>query len=103
MSRVDLLRGLPRLAASGGFAAALDLARTQLGQGLLPDGASRVQRLLVVLLFLWIVAIVGRIVFLLALGRPEDVNWFSVLLWGGLGVWHVRRRQGLRRTIELNS
>ncbi len=59
--------------------------------------------MLVVLLFLWIIAILGRIAFLLVSGRPEDVNWFSVLLWSGLAAWHLHRRKGLRRTIALNE
>lgn len=83
--------------------AAIDMAEMQLGQGLFPEGASRTQRVLVVLLFLWITAVVGRVVFLVVAGRPEDVNWFSGLLWASLLVWHLHRRRGLRRTIARNE
>ena len=84
-------------------AAAVDLAQLELGQGLLPAGASRTRRVLVVLAFCWILAVLGRITYLLADGRPEDVNWVSVLIWIGLFAWFGRRRRGLRRTMELNS
>ncbi|TQN42959.1 hypothetical protein FHU33_2378 [Blastococcus colisei] len=84
-------------------AAAVDLAGLLLGQGLFPDGASRTQRVLVVVLVLWLTAVLARVVFLLVSGRPQDVNWVTVLIWAGAILWHRTRRRGLRRTIALNS
>jgi hypothetical protein len=83
--------------------AAVDLARLQLGQGLFTDGASSTRRLLVVALFLWLIAVLGRAVHLVVSGRPEDVNWVFVLIWSGFLVWDQARRRGLRRTIALNG
>ena len=84
-------------------AAAVDLAQLELGQGLLPAGASRTRRVVVVLFFLWVVAVLGWIVHLVASGRPGDVNWLTFAIWAAVFGWLVARRRRLRRTVELNQ
>jgi hypothetical protein len=84
-------------------AAALDMARTQLEHRLIPEGASRTHRVLVIAFFVWVTGVLGRIVYLVAAGRPEDVNWGIVAVWVTVLAWTAHRRRGLRRTVELNQ
>jgi hypothetical protein len=82
--------------------AALDMARTQLEQRLIPEGASRTHRVVVIVFFVWVTAVLGRLAYLVASGRPEDVNWGTVAVWVTLLAWLAYRRRGLRTTVELN-
>lgn len=45
----------------------------------------------------------GLLVADVASGEGADVPWVVVAIWVVVGVWDVRRRRGLRRTIELNA
>jgi hypothetical protein len=82
--------------------AAVDWAGTLLEQEL-PRPRTAVGRVAVALVFLWALGVLGFLLHRLLMGRPEDVNWVSVAAYTLLGVWIVRRRRGLRRTVALNS
>ena len=82
--------------------AAVDWATTLLEQQQ-PRPRTRVGRTLRVLLLLWVLAVLGLVLYRVLQGRPEDVNWVSVAMYGLLAVLIVRRRRRLHRTIELNA
>jgi hypothetical protein len=82
--------------------AAVDWATTLLDQET-PRPRTAVGRAAVALLFVWGLVVVIWLLARVLAGHPEDVNWFTVLMYGGVTAWIVRRRRGLRRTIALNS
>ena len=82
--------------------AAVDWAETLLAQEM-PRPRTPAGRLLVALLFLWALGVLGFLLYRVLMGHPEDVNWVSVAAYVLLGVWIVRRRRGLRRTVALNG
>ena len=57
----------------------------------------------VVLVVVWGATALGLLVSQLASGEGVDVPWGVVAVWLAIGVWDVRRRRVLRRTIELND
>jgi hypothetical protein len=82
--------------------AAVDWAGTLLAQER-PRPRTRRGRALLTALVLWAVAVLGGVLYLVVTGRPEDVNWFTVVIWTMAGIYVVRRRRGLLRTVELNG
>lgn len=99
----DVPRGLrfpdPRLRR-----AAVDWARSLLEQEQvrLPRNP-RARGVVVVVVTVWATTALGLLVFQATSGEGIDVNWFAVAVWIAMGVWGVRRRRALRRTIELND
>jgi hypothetical protein len=99
----DVPRGLrlpdPRLRR-----AAVDWARELLGQEQvrLPRNP-RTRGLVVVVVIGWAATALGLLVFHVVSGEAPDVNWFLVAMWLAVGVWGVRRRRALRRTVELDD
>jgi hypothetical protein len=69
----------------------------------LPRPRSTRGRVLLALAWLWAACVLGFLLVPLLMGHPEDVNWFSVALYTLLGIWILRRRRRLRRTVALNS
>lgn len=99
----DVPRGLrlpdPRLRR-----AAVDWARVLLGQEqvrLPPNPWTR--GLVVVVVIGWAATALGLLVSHVVSGEAPDVPWSTVVLGLAVGVWGVRRRRALRRTIELND
>jgi Flp pilus assembly protein TadB len=84
--------------------AAVDWATRLLEQETLraPRNA-RTRRLLLALLTCWASAVFAWLLYRVLTGRPEDVNWVSLVLWTAAAVWIVRRRRRLRRSIVLNA
>jgi len=99
----DVPRGLrfpdPRLRR-----AAVDWARSLLKQEQvrLPRDP-RIRGVVVVVVIVWATTALGLLVFQATSGEGIDLNWFPVAVWTVMGVWGVRRRRALRRTIELND
>ena len=82
--------------------AAVDWAETLLAQES-PRPRTRRGRVLAALFVAWATCVIAYLVNRVLVGRPEDVNWVSVVAFSLFAVYAVRRRRGLRRTIALNS
>jgi hypothetical protein len=65
--------------------------------------ATRGQRLLLVLVALWLLLQVAGVVVQLAAGEPEDVSWGVVAVLAAAVVATLVFRRRLRRAVELNS
>ncbi|MGY1812454.1 hypothetical protein [Blastococcus sp. SYSU D00820] len=65
--------------------------------------SARGRRLLVGAAVLWAAAVVGWAVSRVVSGHAGDVNWVMAAVWTAAGIWLVRRRRGLRRTLALNE
>jgi hypothetical protein len=84
--------------------AAVDLARLALARDEpRPRPVSMEQRVVVVLVAVWVSLVVADAVFALAFGRIGDVNWFPLLGAALVVSSPVRRGLRLHRAIELNS
>ena len=84
-------------------AAAVDWAERLLEQETVRWPTSRKGRILAGVAVLWFVGVVALVLQRLLTGRPEDVNWVTVVIAVGFGIWSVRRRRMLRRPIQLNQ
>ncbi len=83
-------------------AAAVDWAERLMEQETVRWPTSRKGRLLAGAAVLWFVGVMALIVQRLLTGRPEDVNWVTVAIVVGFGIWSVHRRRMLRRAVQLN-
>ena len=84
-------------------AAAVDWAERLLEQETVRWPTSRKGRVLAGIAVLWAVGVVALLLQRLLTGRPEDVNWVTVAIAVGFGIWSVRRRRALRRAVVVNS
>jgi hypothetical protein len=84
-------------------AAAVDWAERLRDQETVRWPTSLKGRLLAGLAVLWAVGVVAVVLQRLFTGRPEDVNWVTVAIAVGFGIWSVRRRRALRRAVAVNS
>ena len=84
-------------------AAAVDWAERLMEQETVRWPTTRRGRLLAGLAVLWFLGVVTLLVQRLVTGHPEDVNWMTVAIAVGFGVWAVRRRRALRRAVVVNS
>lgn len=83
-------------------AAAVDWAERLIEQETVRWPRSAKGRMLAGLAVLWACGVVGLLLHRLLTGRPEDVNWVTVAIAVGWGIWSVHRRRALRRAIEAN-
>ena len=83
--------------------AAVDWAERLLDQETLRWPRTLTGRIGAGLAVLWACGVIGFLLHSVLSGRPEDVNWSTVALYVGLGVWLLRRRRNLRRAVERNQ
>ena len=81
--------------------AAVDWAHV-LQQPVRPRTARR-RRLLIGLLGTYALAVGSFVAYRLLTGHPGDVNWVGLVAWTAFGVWGVRRRRNIRRSLLLNG
>ena len=84
-------------------AAAVDWAERVIEQETLRWPATRTGRFFASVGVAWFVCVIGFLLYLVVTGRPEDVNWGTVIVYAGVAVWLRRRRRNLRRAVELNQ
>lgn len=84
-------------------AAAVDWAGRLMEQETVRWPRSAKGRILAGLTVLWFLGVVALILQRLLTGRPEDVNWVTVAIVAGFGIWSVHRRRALRRAVAVNS
>ena len=84
--------------------AAVELAEQSLELSFPPwAGATRLQRVMVVVTVAWAALLVAHTVFALVLGDAGDVNWFPVLALVVAGGLRIRQGQRLHRAVRLNG
>jgi hypothetical protein len=101
---VQVSRGVPRgeeLDDPRLRAAAVDWAQVLLRPARPSTPIAR--RLLVGALITYAVLLGSFLTYRAVTGHPEDVNWVAVVAWSAFGIWALRRRRNIRRSLDLNS
>jgi hypothetical protein len=84
-------------------AAAVDWARRLIEQETIRWPTSRTGRVFAGAAVVWLLCVIGLLLHRVLTGRPEDVNWTTVIIYAGVLLWFRRRRRLLRRAVELNQ